>query len=61
MSLGYTVGVKVWLHFLLTSALDEHWYASCPNFITPPQYPLNRRLHGPQSWDLNLDHLASHC
>jgi len=23
MSLGYTLGVKVWLHFLLTSALDE--------------------------------------
>jgi len=25
MSLGYTVGVKVWLHFLLTPVLNEQW------------------------------------
>jgi hypothetical protein len=47
------VGVEVQLHTLLTSALDEgEWSALRPCRFTreeSPQYPLHRRLAGPQS------------
>jgi hypothetical protein len=47
--------MEVQLHALLILALDEsEWSASCHNHFTPckepPQYPLDRRLGGPQSW-----------
>jgi hypothetical protein len=46
--------VEVWLHALLTSALDGgEWSTSRPSCFTPkeraPQYPFDWRLSGPQS------------
>jgi hypothetical protein len=46
------MGVEVWLHAFSTSALDAgKWSASRPVRFTArrsPQYPLDRRLGGPQ-------------
>jgi hypothetical protein len=48
-------GVDVYIYVFLTSALvGGEWSASRPGCFTPrrksPQYPLNKRLSGPQSW-----------
>jgi hypothetical protein len=51
--------VKVQFHTFLTSALDGgEWSATCPVLFTPgdsPQYPLDRRLGGPESWSEHID------
>jgi hypothetical protein len=47
-------GAEVLLHSFLTSALDgDEWLTSHPDCFTPrkePQYPLKRRMWGPQRW-----------
>jgi hypothetical protein len=47
-------GAEVQLHSSLTSVLDGgKWSTSHPGWFTPrkePQYPLNMKLGGPQSW-----------
>jgi len=46
-------GVQVYLHSLLTSAIDwDGWSTSCPSYFAPRKgldYPLNRKPGGPQS------------
>jgi hypothetical protein len=46
-------GVDAHIHVVLTLALVGcEWLASCPSIFTPgkePQYPLDRRLSGPQT------------
>jgi hypothetical protein len=47
------------LHTVFTSALDGvEWIASCPSSFLPriksPQYALDRKLGGPQSWSGGL-------
>jgi hypothetical protein len=45
-------GVDVQMQVFLISALDGEWLASHPRLFYPrgksPQYPLDRRLDGPQ-------------